>query len=258
MPSGWTRWLLEQFEFPFEVIYPPRLDEGGLRERFDVLVFPDGAIPGPGGEDERSRRFRRRFQARPEELPEELRKNLGRVTAEKTVPRLREFLEQGGVVLTIGDSTALAYHLGLPVSNPLERRTPEGEVEPLGRESYYVPGSVLQVRVDPSQPLAHGMSERVDVYFNNSPVFRLDPEALREGVRPVAWFDRPDPLRSGWAWGESALEHAVAVLEAPVGTGRLVLYGPEVLFRGQPHGTFKLFFNGILLAGVEEEPLVRP
>src|SRR5205807_7075315 len=44
MPSGWTRWLFEQYEFPFEVVYPPALDTGDLKSKFDVLVFTDGAI----------------------------------------------------------------------------------------------------------------------------------------------------------------------------------------------------------------------
>ena len=44
MPSGWTRWLFEQYEFPFEVVYPPTLDAGDLKSKFDVIVFTDGAI----------------------------------------------------------------------------------------------------------------------------------------------------------------------------------------------------------------------
>ena len=45
MPSGWTRLILEQFEFPFEVVYPPQLDAGDLKSKFDVLVFVDGGTP---------------------------------------------------------------------------------------------------------------------------------------------------------------------------------------------------------------------
>ncbi len=45
MPSGWTRYLLEDFEFDFRLVFPPELDEGNLRSKFDVLIFPDGAIP---------------------------------------------------------------------------------------------------------------------------------------------------------------------------------------------------------------------
>ncbi len=59
------------------------------------------------------------------------------------------------------------------------------------------------------------------------------------------WFDSEKPLRSGWAWGQAYLKNTVAVLEASVGKGKLVLYGPDVLFRAQPHGVFKLLFNGI-------------
>ncbi len=102
------------------------------------------------------------------------------------------------------------------------------------------------------------MKDRVDIFFNNSPVFRLHPEADKKGVSTVAWFDSDKPLRSGWAWGQDRLYGGVAVAAAEVGKGRLFLYGPEVLFRAQPHGTFKLFFNGIYLGGAEKVKLGAP
>jgi hypothetical protein len=92
----------------------------------------------------------------------------------------------------------------------------------------------------------------VDVFFDNSPVMKLLPEALAQGVQKVAWFDSDAPLRSGWAWGQQYLKDGVAMAEAAVGKGRLYLFGPEILNRGQPHGTFKFFFNGIYLAGVRQ------
>ena len=58
-------------------------------------------------------------------------------------------------------------------------------------------------------------------------------------------FDSADPLRSGWAWGQRYLEGGVIALDAQVGKGRVYLFGPEILHRAQPHGTFKLFFNAI-------------
>ena len=53
MPSGWTRWLLEQFEFPFQVTLASELDKGGLRDKFDALILVDGAYgnSGRGGPD---------------------------------------------------------------------------------------------------------------------------------------------------------------------------------------------------------------
>ena len=64
-------------------------------------------------------------------------------------------------------------------------------------------------------------------------------------MKPVAWYDGPSPLRSGWAWGQQYLDQAVSIVDAPVGKGRVVLYGNEVNWRAQPHGSFKLLFNGI-------------
>jgi hypothetical protein len=148
-------------------------------------------------------------------------------------------------VLTIGTSTNLAYHLGLPMANALVEKTGSGDERPLSRDKYYIPGSLLQVSMDNTNPLAYGMPDKVDVFFDNSPVFRLKPEASLKGIKPVAWFDSGQPLRSGWAWGQKYLQDGVAVVDASFGKGRLFLFGPEIAFRAQPHGTFKLLFNGI-------------
>ena len=132
----------------------------------------------------------------------------------------------------------LAGHLALPVENHLVENG-----QPLPRAKYFVPGSVLTARVDTSHPIAAGMPERTDFFFDNSPVFRVRAGAA--GVRAIAAFDSPTPLHSGWAWGQKYLDGGVLALEARVGNGRVLLFGPEILQRAQPHGTFKLLFNGI-------------
>ena len=173
----------------------------------------------------------------------------GRVTAEKTIPALTDFLAAGGTILTIGSSTALADHLGLPVTSALVERDENGVAVALPREKFFVPGSVMRARFDSSHPLAFGMDEHADVYFRRSPVFRLLPDAHTRGATPVSWFDSKKSLRSGWAWGESYLENGVGIVDAQAGAGRVFLFGPEINFRAQPHGTFKLLFNGLHIAG---------
>jgi hypothetical protein len=242
MASGWTRWIFEQYEFPFELVFPQELDAGDLAEKFDVLVFPDEAIPAPGGGGSSGPRG---GSPDAESIPAEYRGRLGRVTAEQTIPRLLEFVEAGGTLLAIGSSTNLAYHTDLPLENHLVG----GDGERLARSEYYIPSSVLEVRVDNTHPLAWGMSERAMVMFNNSPVFRVGPEAHIAGVRPVAWFDTVDPLKSGWAWGQHHLDGGTAVAAVRIGGGDLYLFGPLIKKRAQPHGTFKLLFNGVHMAG---------
>jgi len=244
MPSGWTRWLFEQYEFPYEVVYPQALDAGNLNAKFDVLIFVDGGIPQrdpPAGAAQGGFGA----QPRPETIPAEFRGSLGRVSVAKTVPELKKFVENGGTILAIGSSTAIAQHLDLPVRDALVERTAGGAEQPLPREKFYIPGTILEARLNPAHPLAFGMADHAMVMWDESPAFRLEPDAALKGVRPVAWFDNPTPLRSGWAWGQQYLDQAVAILDAQVGKGHVVLYGPEVLWRAQPHGTFKLFFNGL-------------
>jgi hypothetical protein len=240
MPSGWTRWLLEQFEFPFDVIYVPEIDAGKLREKYDVLVFVAGAIPAPGG--------RAQTVVRPKNLPSEFENRVGRITAEKSVPALKEFLHAGGTIVTLGSSTALAYQLGLPVKNALTEKTADGKERALPETKYYVPGSILEARIDAADPVAWGMPERGNFYFERSAAFILPPNPAAEGLKSVVWIDRDAPLRSGWAWGQKYLKDSVTVACASVGAGRLHLMGSEVAFRGQTHGTFKLLFNALLLA----------
>jgi hypothetical protein len=249
MPSGHTRWLLEQFEFPFQVVFPPELDAGNLRQKFDVIVFVTGAIPAAGGGG--GGRGGRGGGGPPQNLPAEYQNQIGSVTPDRTVPQLKRFMEEGGTVITIGSSTNLAQHLGLPIADYMVERAPNGTERPLPQEKFYVPGSLLRVAVDNTQPVTAGLPKQVDVFFDDSPVFRLEPDAAAKGVRPLAWFDTAMPLRSGWAWGQNYLQGGTAMAQADVGAGKLYLFGPEILFRGQPAGTFKLLFNGIFSGLVE-------
>jgi hypothetical protein len=89
--------------------------------------------------------------------------------------------------------------------------------------------------------------------FNRSPVLKLGSRAQGQGVRRVAWYDSSTPLRSGWAWGQEHIQNGLAALEADVGEGKLYMFLPEVLYRVQPHNTFKFVFNGIYLSTAEED-----
>ncbi|WP_026955575.1 M14 family metallopeptidase [Algoriphagus vanfongensis] len=239
MPSGWVRWMLEQFHFDYELVFPQKIDAGDLNDDYDVLLFIGSGIPSVG-----SRGFGR-SQPDASEIDEQYHHMLGNFTGDKSVPQIEEFLNNGGEVITVGSATDLAFHLGLPVSDALVEMGANGKEVSLSGEKYYIPGSVLEMNVDNTQPINYGMGETSYIMFNRSPVFRLGPDAAGKGVKAIAWFGEEEPLRSGWAWGQSYLKNGVTAFEAQVGEGKFYGFGPEITFRAQSHGTFKMLFNGL-------------
>ena len=248
MPSGWTRWIFEQYHFPFTVVFAKEIDGGNLKSKYDVILFVGGAIPAyrleagsnaMGGYEGR--------EPNEKEIPEMYHAQLGRITAAKSIPALKEFTEAGGTIITIGSSANLAYHFKLPIRNALVEMV-NGKERALPGEKFYIPGSVMQVAVNNDHKANWGMKPNADVYFSASPVFNLLPNATATGeVTPLAWFASDKTLRSGWAFGQSYLQQAVAAFEAKVGKGKLMVYGPEITFRGQTHSTYKMLFNQLYL-----------
>lgn len=228
MPAGWTRWLMEQYEFDYTVVYPQRLDAGDLGKDFDVLVFANNVL----GSDEGGGYGR---QPKPEDVPAEFRAWLGEISKDKTAPQLAAFLRSGGAVVAIGNSTRLAEMVGVAAPSALNG----ADGKPLPRNDFYIPGSLLEVSVDNSQPLAYGAPATMAVFFDRSPAF-----APGVGTR-AAWYPKGDVLRSGWAVGQEKLAGAGAVVDMDVGKGKLFLMGPEVAQRAQSHAAFKFLFNGL-------------
>jgi hypothetical protein len=239
MSAGWLKWIMEQHSFAYKSIYVKEINEGNLKKKYDVIIFVGGAIPSISA----TAQFSPRDTARVTGIPEEYKAQLGRISADTSIVALKKFMEAGGTVVTIGTSTNLAYHLKLPVTNALvEMRN--GKPASLPSEKFYIPGSVLRVRLDSVQSFGWGMGSKADVIFDSSPVFRITPDGISKNtIRPIAWFDSDQPLRSGWAWGQQYLQDGVAAFEAKVGSGKLYAFGPEITFRAQTYSTFKLLFN---------------
>ena len=260
MQSGWIRWLLEQFEFPFEVVYPPMLDKEDL-SRFDALILPVGAYgvgdipklsdsPGPVPSDAEKIQEMKNYR-----IPLAHERKFGNISQLKTLPKLKEFVKHGGRVIAIGGPVTLAEHFGFPISDHLQAKAGVGR-ESLQNADIDVMPSLLEVAVDSSTQAALGMESTAIAFFSgkgadsstppHTPVMRLMADAEKQGLKPIAWYAKPDPLRSGWLAGGQHFEGGAAAVQAQYGKGTVYLYGVEITYRGQSHGTLKLLFNGLI------------
>ena len=240
MSSGWVRWILEKHNFDFTIIYPKEINAGHLNDNYDALVFVESAIPSIVPE---ARSPYEENEPNVDEIPAEYQNRLGKITAEQSIPAIKTFIENGGSVITIGSSANLAYHLKLPVKNALVEMV-NGAERTLPGEKFYIPGSIMQMTVATNEAANWGMTAKTDVYFNMSPVFKLQADAIaNKEVTPLGWYASATTLRSGWAFGQAYLQDGVAAFKAKLGKGNLYVLGPEITFRGQTHSAYKMLFN---------------
>ena len=211
MTSGWTRWILEQFEFPFERVFAPELDAGNLNAKYDVLIFVDGAIPGA-----RRRRAAAGAAAAPAAesatIPAEYRAQLGRVTAEQT----HSAAQRSSSRTAARSSRSATRRRTSPRSSSCRSRITSSRTARRCRaRSSSSRARCSRAQVDTTHPLAAGHDASAPT--SSSTTARCSssaPDAAAAGVRAIAWFDSPTPLRSGWAWGQKYLEGGVVAVEA--------------------------------------------
>ncbi len=225
--EGWTRFVLDEFEFRYESIYNADVRAGGLRDRFDVIVIPNQDVADiMGGYREGRRHFGVVHQNLP---PPEYQGGI----EDDGVAALKEFVETGGTLVLVDRATDLGTeYLELPIRNV---------VKDVSGNQFFGPGSIVRIRTDASHPLAYGMTADGTAYFRKSRVF----ESQDPSVTSVVRYADADVLMSGWLLGEEYMAGRDAVVEARLGRGRVVLFGFSPYFRSWPHATFKLFFNAL-------------
>ena len=221
MDEGWTRYVFDTFNVPYQSLPDKDVRAGNLRSRYDVIVLP-------------SMRLREIVEGRSKETaPVEY---TGGIT-EAGVENLRRFVEEGGTLVCFDASAELAIkRFKLPLRNALEG---------LKSSEFYCPGSILRLEVDTAHPLARGFGRQVDAYFINSSAYELTNAGDDGRVRVVARYGGRDVLRSGWLLGEKYLAGKIALAEVTLGKGRVVLFGFRPQHRAQTWGTFPFIWNAI-------------
>ena len=234
MDEGWTRWLIEQWGFPYKSLMDAEIKAGNLLTKFDVIILPADRAETMTGE-RRGEGAGRGGGARQEEYPPEYRSGFG----QEGVAALRAFVEKGGTLVTFAEAGDFAIQkFELPFRNVVANRP---------SKEFWSPGSTLRVRIDNTNPLAYGMpSEGLAVFLANNQAYEVLPTPHNERVERIVTFVERDLLQSGWLLGEDALARKAAMVSAEFGQGKVVLIGFRAQHRAQTHGTFKLVFNALL------------
>ncbi len=215
MDEGWTRWLLENFGFQYTTVHNAGVQAGNLKQKFDVMVFADQ----PAGSIENG------YTAR--QMPPEYVGGLG----DRGRDALKEFATSGGTLVFLNGAGDYAIsRLGIAAKNVTAGVDPN---------EFYSPGSLLNVRLDTRSPLAYGVPAELAVWSERSPAWDTQLPA-------VARYPDSGLLASGWLVGEKTIARRAALLDAPLGSGHVILFGMRPQYRAQSYLTFKLFFNALV------------
>lgn len=234
MDEGWTRLVLDMYKFSYRPLHNGDIKDGKLSDKYDVIILPD--ISTEGIIDGRSRRRGEPILG-DAEIPKQYQGGIGK----EGIEALMNFVKRGGTLITIEAATEFAIEkLKVPAVNVLKG---------VDRKEYYTPGTLLQIELDTSQPLAYGMVKNPAIRVNNSPAFRLLPY-IRE-IKAVGYYTDENPLLSGWLIGPEKIVGQTVLTEIPVEKGRVIMFGFGVQRRAQTFGTFKLLFNAIYTSHIE-------
>lgn len=234
MDEGWTRLLLENHDFDFQVMNNKDFKSKKLKEKFDVIIIPEmnGDLIKTGYYGGDLARYNR-------PKPPEYDSGLGRIGVEN----LKAFVEKdGGYLITLGEACNFAIEdLSLRVTNVLKN---------VKSEEFFCPGSLLKINVDNTHPIGYGMNEEAIGYQNDNIAFATSIPFGQYDRGVVARYPTKDLLKSGFLLGEDYLYRRAAIVDVKQKKGHVILMGFKVQNRHQTFGTFKLLFNAIHSAGM--------
>jgi hypothetical protein len=216
--EGWTRWWLDRASIPYLVLTDADIRTGNLIQRCTAVILPSAS------EETLLNGWRAGEQS------PLISGGLGA----PGVAALREFVEQGGTLGALNRAAAFAIgQLELPVDDA---------VAGLSAEELLAAGAILAIDVDTTHVIGRGQRARLAAWVDGGSDFR--PRA-GSGARVVARFPASPIVLSGWVHGEARLAGAGALVEVPLGSGRVVLFGFQPQFRGQARATVPLLFNSL-------------
>lgn len=234
MDEGWTRLLLENYNFDFVTMHNKDFKDKKLKEKYDVIIIPEmnADLIKTGYYAGEYARYNR-------PKPPEYDSGVGRIGVEN----LKTFVEKdGGYLIALGEACNFAIEdLGLRVNNVLKN---------VKSEEFFCPGSLLKINIDNTLPIGYGMEDEIIGYQNSNIAFSTSIPFGEFDRSIVARYPTKDLLKSGFLLGEDLLYKRAAIVDVKQKKGHVILLGFKVQNRHQTFGTFKLLFNAIHSAGM--------
>jgi Zinc carboxypeptidase len=239
MDEGWTRYIFDQYRFNYKNVDNKTVKAGKLKDNFDVIVIPaiekEVIVEGKFKVEKDDMKY---F----EEFPPEYAGGIGK----EGVAALKQFAEEGGTIVTLADSgQLLADEFNIPVRNTLQD---------VKSDQFNCPGSILRVQLDPKNPVNYGMPKEAKIFVDGDIAYQTTIPGGGMDREVIARYpaDSEDILISGYLKGGERLENRAAAVSFSYGKGRLIMLGFRVQQRAQTEGTFKMLFNSIFWAGMQE------
>ncbi|MEZ5316116.1 MAG: M14 family zinc carboxypeptidase [Vicinamibacterales bacterium] len=165
--EGWVRMGLDMYGIPYTYFGDNEVRKGNLRQRFDVILYPsagvqvDGAGPPQGGAPQpyRATDLTPSIATAPDQT-DDRRGGLGR----DGLRELQQFVWQGGVLITEGQSTAAFVENGFAPG-----------ISVADTSGLAVPGSVIKTLLgDKTSPILYGYDQNaLAVLIKNGPVLAM-------------------------------------------------------------------------------------
>ena len=236
---GWVRYAFDQFKTPYDLIFKDEVRKGGLRRRYDVIVVPS--------QGRSSKNFVFDIAERGKPLPyqksasakflgdygssPDIRGGLGLAGVEE----LRRFVAEGGLLITLGDSSAVPADYGL---------APEVEAA-RASAAFYAPGPIVNAEVAaPESPVFYGYGDKVQ------PVRWASNQLLSLPVRDRSMVLMSFPggaknVLSGLMTAPDEIKGRPAIVNEPVGRGRVLMFATNPVYRWQNFGEFRMLYNAL-------------
>ena len=251
---GWIRYIFDRDDIPYTYLRDEDLRAGDLNEKVDVIVYGPfsrlelaGQIHGIAATDGPVP-----FRSSPE-YP-----SLGKPVASDDITggpgyaglaQLEQFVESGGVLLTLGSGSLLALEGGLVRG-----------VERADATEVFTPGAVLRTTFSqPAHPIAYGYGKETSVFRTNLPVYKTPRRWLTmayctscltgppdERHIVMEWGGQGDMVVSGGMRGENELKGHPAILDFPTGSGHIITYNFNGIHRDMNRAEHRLVWNAIL------------